>query len=65
MCLAIDEMRQDSRNEGIAVGRAEGIESNRIESIKNVMYGLKYTAQQAMELLQIPEAEQEEYFSRL
>lgn len=61
MCLAIDEMRQDSINEG----RAEGIKLTRLESIKSVMAGLKYTPQQAMELLQIPEAERKEYCSRL
>ena len=50
---------------GIEKGRAEGIKLTRLESIKSVMAGLKYTPQQAMELLQIPEAEQKEYYSRL
>ena len=31
----------------------EGIEQSRLENIKNVMEGLNYTAQQAMDLLDI------------
>ena len=53
MCKAIDDMRKESRE--------EGIESTRLESIRNVMDGLKYTAQQAMELLRIPAADQPKY----
>ena len=32
----------------------EGIEQSRLENIKNVMEGLNYTAQQGMDLLDIP-----------
>ena len=61
MCKAIDDMRKESKEEG----RTEGIESNRLESIRNVMDGLKYTAQQAMELLRIPAADQPKYLAKL
>ena len=61
MCKAIDDMRKESKEEG----RTEGIESTRLESIRNVMDGLKYTAQQAMELLRIPAAEQPKYLAKL
>ncbi|MBR7015322.1 MAG: hypothetical protein IKI12_02615 [Lachnospiraceae bacterium] len=57
MCKAIDDMRKESRE--------EGIEYNRLESIRNVMDGLKYTAQQAMELLRIPAADQPKYLAKL
>ena len=57
MCKAIDDMRKESRE--------EGIEYNRLESIRNVMGGLKYTAQQAMELLRIPAADQPKYLAKL
>ena len=57
MCKAIDDMRKESRE--------EGIESTRLESIRNVMDGLKYTAQQAMELLRIPAADQPKYLAKL
>ena len=61
MCQAIEEMRQDSRNEGIE----QGIEITRLESIRNVMIGLKYTAQQAMYLLKIPVADRPRDLAKL
>ena len=61
MCQAIEAMRQDSRNEGIE----QGIEITRLESIRNVMIGLKYTAQQAMDLLKIPVADRPRYLAKL
>ena len=61
--------RAEARAEGVEEGRAEGIEEgidkNRMESIKNIMEGLKYTAQQAMDLLKIPKGEQPKYMARL
>ena len=46
-------------------GRVEGIDQTRVESIKNIMNGLKYTAQQAMDLLKIPAANQAKYLGKL
>ena len=46
-------------------GRQNGVDETRLESIKNVMEGLKYTAQQAMDLLKIPESEQPKYLAKL
>ena len=57
MCKAIEEMREESYQ--------RGIEQTRLESIKNVMEGLKYTAQQAMELLKIPADDQPKYLAKL
>jgi hypothetical protein len=57
MCKAIDDMRKESRE--------EGIESNRLESIRIVMERLKYTAQQAMEFLKIPTADWPKYLAKL
>ena len=61
VCTAIKEIRE----EGIEEGRQEGVDQTRIESIKSVMAGLKYTAQQAMDLLNIPKGEQAKYMARL
>ena len=61
VCTAIKEIRE----EGIEEGRQEGVDQTRIESIKSVMAGLKYTAQQAMDLLDIPRGEQAKYMARL
>ena len=57
MCKAMEEMREESYQ--------KGIEQNRLESIKNIMEGLKYTAQQAMELLKIPADDQPKYLAKL
>ena len=66
MCSkAIDDMRKESKEEGRSEGRVEGIESTRLESIRIVMERLKYTAQQAMEFLKIPAADQPKYLAKL
>ena len=57
MCQAIDEMRQESRE--------EGAEANCLQNIRNVMEGLKYTAQQAMDLLKIPASDRQKYLAKL
>ena len=61
MCEVLD--RAEAR--GIAIGETRGIEQTRLENIKNVMDGLKFTAQQAMNLLKIPVEEQSKYLSML
>ena len=53
------------REKGRAEGRNEGLDEARLESIKNVMRGLKYSAQQAMDLLRIPVGEQPKYAAKL
>ncbi|MCR5294431.1 MAG: hypothetical protein K6E30_04540 [Lachnospiraceae bacterium] len=65
MCKAIEDMRQESISEGIEIGRAEGVDSALLESIRNIMSGLKYSAQQAMDLLKIPAADRARYLARL
>ena len=57
MCKAMEELREESFQRGIDQGR--------IESIKSLMETLKYTAQQAMDLLKIPAAEQPKYMAKL
>ena len=46
MCTAIEEMRK------------EAAEQTKIDDIKSIMEGLKYSAKQAMDLLKISESEQ-------
>ena len=60
-----EEGRAEGREEGRVEGRAEGVELTRMESIKNVMATLKFTAQQAMDVLRIPADEQPKYLGRL
>ena len=57
MCKVMEDMR----NEAIQ----RGIDQNRIESIKNVMESFKVDAQQAMDALKIPVADQPKYLNRL
>ncbi len=49
MCQAIKEMIEDGRQEGMAI------------AIKNLMHNLKWTAEQAMEALGIPQEERGKY----
>lgn len=57
MCKVMDELREESEK--------RGEEAALLRSIANIMEGLKYTAQQAMDLLKIPAADQEKYLSKL
>ena len=57
MCKVIEDMRNE-----VAVETAR---ETKIEAIKNVMEGLQYSVKQAMDLLKIPEAEQEYYLSKV
>ena len=50
MCTAIEEMRKEAAQE--AASRVK------IDDIRNIMEGLKYSAKQAMDLLKISESEQ-------
>ena len=65
MCEVLDRAEARGEERGIAIGEAKGIEQTRLENIKNVMEGLKFTAQQAMNLLKIPVEEQSKYLSML
>ena len=57
MCKQMEELREESMK--------RGEEAALLKSIVNIMDGLKYSAQQAMELLKIPVADQEKYLSKL
>ena len=65
MCEVLDRVEAKGREKGREEGRAEGVELTRMESIKNVMATLKFTAQQAMDVLRIPADEQPKYLGRL
>ena len=53
MCKAMEQMREDVE------------QRTTLNAIKNIMEGLKYTAQQAMDLLKIPASDQPKYLSKL
>ena len=61
MCKAIDDMRKESKEEG----RTEGHELTHLKDIRALMRRLKYTAQQAMDLLEIPTTDWPKYLAKL
>lgn len=61
MCKAIEDMREDARNEGIEQGARETLLSNVRSMVKN----LKISAQQALDALDVPEAERARIISML
>ncbi|MBR1931392.1 MAG: hypothetical protein IJ833_07990, partial [Lachnospiraceae bacterium] len=69
MCKGMDEWeaqaKSEGRKEGRKQGRSEGIEESRCDSIKALMETMKWSAEQAMEALQIPAAERKKYAARL
>ena len=65
MCEVMEQLRDESIERGIQQGLQMGIDKNRVDSIKSVMDGLKYTAQQAMDLLKIPITERDKYLAKL
>ena len=69
MCELLDRVEAKGREEGIREGIEKGIEKGadmaRLESIRSVMEGLKYTSQQAMDLLKIPAADRQRYIEKL
>ena len=60
-----EEGRREGREEGLEEGRKEGQEKGaeeaRLESIRNVMEALGYTAEKAMEILKIPADQRDAY----
>ena len=61
MCRAFEEVRQ----EGIEQGLEQGIEMTRLNSIRNLMENLKISAQQAMDLIGVPNGEQAELAAKI
>ncbi|MBR3469624.1 MAG: hypothetical protein IKH28_08025 [Lachnospiraceae bacterium] len=55
MCQAMDELRADFKEEGRAEGRAEGREQTMLGDLKNLMTSMKWSLEQAMNALMIPE----------
>ena len=69
MCEVLDRVEEKGRQEGIKEGRQEGLEEGtymtQLKNIRSIMEGLKYTSEQAMDLLKIPAEDRQEYASKL
>jgi hypothetical protein len=57
-------MRELMKDE-IAEERNDAETASKVEDIKNIMSELKYTAEQAMDLLEIPQQKRSVYLSKL
>ena len=60
-----EQGRAIGRNEGIAIGRTEGLAEATMNSIRAVMQSLNYSAEKAMETLNIPKSEYGRYMQLL
>jgi hypothetical protein len=61
VCLAIELMKQEAAEKA----REETRQKDMITSIRNLMDTMKWTVDQAMEALKIPEEEREKYSGQL
>ncbi|MDO5108252.1 MAG: hypothetical protein Q4D39_08245, partial [Coriobacteriaceae bacterium] len=60
----VDEMRRVSE-EIYNEGREEGAQDNLLNNVRSMVKNLKMTAQQAMDVLEVPKAEQQRYIAML
>jgi hypothetical protein len=65
MCQALRELMKDEIEEEINLAVSEAETETQVRNIRNIMDALKYTAEQAMDLLNIPPQKRATYFSKL
>lgn len=65
MCKAIEDMKRHAREAGYAEGQVKGLKEAVTKDICKLMKNLHMTVTQAMEVLEIPEAEREELLAAL
>ena len=63
--LELEKYREYGIAEGRAEGRAEGETRSKLESIRSLMANMKWSAQQAMQALNIPTSEYEKYLAMI
>ena len=61
VCKAIEQIRKEAIEEGDKHGEEKGI----LNSIRNLMETMSWTAQAAMDALKIPEADRAGYLAKL
>ena len=61
----MEQGMEQGLKQGMENGMKKGHESSLLQSIKNLMDSMKWSAQQAMDALKIPKDEQEKYAARL
>ena len=59
MCNLSQGVEEKGRIKGNVEGRAEGKAEERLSAIRNLMASMGWSAEQAMEVLRVPEAERQ------
>jgi len=65
MCKGLDDWAKEEQEKGEVRGKIEGKIEMLIQNIKSIMNNKKLTAEEAMEMLDVPEEEWGEYLSKL
>jgi flagellar biosynthesis/type III secretory pathway protein FliH len=65
LMMELKQQRREGYAEGEASGITKGQDSERLNSIRNLMESLHLTAQQAMDALKIPAKDQPKYASQI
>jgi hypothetical protein len=69
MCQALQELMKDEIEEKVNAAADKAADKakteSKVEDIRNIMIELKYTAEQAMDLLKIPQQKRSLYISKL
>ena len=63
--VVVENMKRKALEEGIKEGKKEGAEKTLLESVKNLMDTMKWSAEQVMETLEIPESDKIKYLKQL
>ena len=65
MCEILEQMRDEAMEKGIEQGIEQGEQRNLLSNVRSLMEKLSLTARQALDLLDVPEAEQPRYLAML
>lgn len=65
MCQALKEWAEEERNEGRNEGRNVGMLEEKLANLRAIMVNLNLTAQKAMDALNVPQEEREQYMGML
>jgi flagellar biosynthesis/type III secretory pathway protein FliH len=65
MSSASEELFNWGRDEGLKEGRDEGAQQKLLENVHSLMETVGWSAQEALDKLQVPKAEQARYLSML
>ena len=65
MSKTLEDMRNEALQVGLEWGREQGLEQGQIRSIQKLMNSMKWSPEQAMNALQVPEEQRRKYLDSL